>query len=920
MRFPHSLTLRAVPHFAVLLVLVCLGALAPVRAASGYHRDTHYAWTYYLALHTGFTERQAHQIASAAQTVEEDTDTLPLAARVSGIVRASDELRADPDIRAMWRKHHCFADHTLAEAEGRLGWGVRSDGEVEAARRSRAAVLWDLAAVQGNPGVLVHYEQACFAHREFADLGGHAWTANAPEWLSADRDRARAMTKRTLEVLERFRREVLGEEPVDVDRERIFGVLDQLIDASPTERTGIVLPGGPPRALAWFDAHLEGRTDEEIIADWDAIEAAYAEAFDPGLPSFDTAVRVLSMAIREDKVAGRLPSFPEEWWDPLPSAWLGYDLDAEGRLATDPGEKEDPPPTSLEAIALVVVPEEPPHWRVRIREPSKNAADRLYVIQLALSYELTGVEEMPPLGGVPVREECTVSDTGAATVWKSIRPNGVHTLERSLSRAADELRSAITWTCAIQVQGLVPVTVELTVPPVDEATLAREVPEVPPGELKPALDSLLLVRDEAMASAGALASACDHLGAMGKGARVTLREIERRMRRVERALGTLEHSTAVVGQQADDARRLHDEAEAAVPRSGGARAALSASLDHVCEVSEALASATELQQVYALHGEGTRAQEAEERARARLVELVQTARTNAARTAVIRDDMAELEAGARRLQDAVWSLDPALLAVERFAADAGRVGTERRPLEEELFELETRASTALEDARLAQEELGKSPANKAQFRAIRGLQAEVATAHRKYSGCIEREQKQLGELVSDVHEVGGDAADLAARQAVAAGALPDSTLILELVHRSLAARAAATAVAPLEAEAGTLHERAQVCVTRTAEAYALQTSPAGQVALLDCSHLPRRAPRWNERAERAQCECARGYEWNNAGTDCRVQHEIQVADKDCAHAPGTVPVWDGDLERPMCRCPDGTRYNGGCGDTEGSQP
>jgi len=109
--------------------------------------------------------------------------------------------------------------------------------------------------------------------------------------------------------------------------------------------------------------------------------------------------------------------------------------------------------------------------------------------------------------------------------------------------------------------------------------------------------------------------------------------------------------------------------------------------------------ATELQQVYALQGEATRAREAEERARARLVELVQTARANAEKTAAIRDDMAELEAGARRLQDAVWSLDPALLAVERFAADAGRVGTEQRPLEEELVELEARASATLEEVR-----------------------------------------------------------------------------------------------------------------------------------------------------------------------------------------------------------------------------
>jgi hypothetical protein len=847
--------------------------------------------------------------------VKEDPDTLPLAARVPEIVRASEDLRADPETRTMWQKHHCFADHALAEVEG-LGWGVKEGGAVEAACRARATALWDLAVVQGNPGVLVHYEQDCVAHREFANLGGHAWTGNALEWLSADRDRARAMTERTLEVLERFRGEVLGEEPVEVDRKRILAVLDQLIDASPTEQTGIVLPGGPPRALAWFDTHLEGRTDAEIIADWDAIEEAYAEAFDPGLPSLDTAIQVLSMAIREDKVAGRLPSFPEEWWDPLPSSWLAYDLDGEGRLGTDLEAEEDPPPVSLEGIRVAVVGEEGPHRRVRIREPAKNEADRLYTIHLLLSYELSAVEEMPPFGGVPVWEECTVSDTGAATVWKSIRPNGVHTLERVLSRPAGELTSPITWSCTIRVHGVTPVTVEITAPPVDETNLAHEVPDAPDGELVPNLQALLPVRDGAVASAGALASACDHLGAVGKGGRITLREIEKRMRRVERELVNLERATSVVGRQADDARRLHDEAEAAVPRAGGARAALSASVDQVCEVSQALAAATTLEEVYTLHGEATRAQEAEERARVRLVELAQTARDNADQTATIRDRMAELEAGSRRLQDAVWSLDPALLAVERFAADAGRAGTERRPLAEELVGLDARASAAVEDARETMDALDKSPDNKVLFREIRGLQDQVGTVHRKYGGCIQREQDRLGELVSEGHKVGGDAADLAARQAVATGALPDNALILELVHLSLAARAAARKVAPLEVEATGLHERAQACVADTAETYAAKTSPEGQVALLDCSHLPHRAPEWNARAERAQCECADGYEWNNAGTDCRVHHEVQVAGKDCSHAPGTVAVWDGDLERPMCRCPDGTRYNGACGDAE----
>lgn len=63
------------------LVLLIVGVVMPeFRQPAQAYEGEHFAWTYYLALHVGYTKRQAYQIASAAYAVDWDPNTGPMEA------------------------------------------------------------------------------------------------------------------------------------------------------------------------------------------------------------------------------------------------------------------------------------------------------------------------------------------------------------------------------------------------------------------------------------------------------------------------------------------------------------------------------------------------------------------------------------------------------------------------------------------------------------------------------------------------------------------------------------------------------------------------------------------------------------------------------------------------------------------------
>ncbi len=76
--------------------LVLPAVVGPLYA---YDFDTHYLWTYYLALQAGFTERQAFQIASATFVIDDDPQTGPMhAMAMDSLFGLETELYRSPEV------------------------------------------------------------------------------------------------------------------------------------------------------------------------------------------------------------------------------------------------------------------------------------------------------------------------------------------------------------------------------------------------------------------------------------------------------------------------------------------------------------------------------------------------------------------------------------------------------------------------------------------------------------------------------------------------------------------------------------------------------------------------------------------------------------------------------------------------------
>ena len=62
----------------ILIIFLLIKLFFSVPSSMAYEGVVHYAWTYYLALQVGFSERQAYQIASAADAIDWDPETNPV--------------------------------------------------------------------------------------------------------------------------------------------------------------------------------------------------------------------------------------------------------------------------------------------------------------------------------------------------------------------------------------------------------------------------------------------------------------------------------------------------------------------------------------------------------------------------------------------------------------------------------------------------------------------------------------------------------------------------------------------------------------------------------------------------------------------------------------------------------------------------
>ena len=405
-------------HQFILLGLssLLIASVWPTRAFA--YEGDHYTWTYYLALHVGYTKRQAFQIASGAYAIDWDKDTGPMeatpgdaiyGARHPGITGTS-----HPQIAIIWSKFHAFAEANY------VGVG----NEVEKARVRDRELLWALAKQQRNPGPLLHFAQDYHSHFDFDNVRGHAVLGHKPDFISNDPHyKARSMTKDTVAWLQRFMREVLGGSPKEPDWARIWEVLDRVAQADPVPN--VLYPGN-------FNPY--GGT---------------------GSPSLSRSMSVINRAVEEDEASGRLRPFPDPAYNPMiPAKWYQYAFDADGRVndALYPVEK---PQFELGKEQVEVTPIDDNNFKIKLR----------------LTYKLAGLLSLRDGNGqsflspLPVYEKQVLSDTPQYPKTATFeRGNGEFTIEIEIQRGRSQLERGVTWTGTIDAHGFESQSKQVTIP------------------------------------------------------------------------------------------------------------------------------------------------------------------------------------------------------------------------------------------------------------------------------------------------------------------------------------------------------------------------------------------------------------------------------------------------------------------------
>jgi hypothetical protein len=264
--------------FCLFIVIV----ISLPKIAQAYDPEVHYAWTYYLALKLGYTEREAFQIASGSTAFDEDYDTAPHLQATAGdaIFGAEHEGplgigEKNPEIARIWSLYHAFAPENMTSEEA------------DKYRERIKDELWKLAVEQRNPGPYLHFVQDIYSHGEYTNTRGHIVAGNSIDYMSYKPDITRALTDGTIEVLQQFNREVMGREPRELNRIQIWDAMHKMIEANP-------IP--------------------ELMA----------------IPNTERAIRAINAVILEEIANGYLPSSATNL--ELPLEWFEYDFDRDARV------------------------------------------------------------------------------------------------------------------------------------------------------------------------------------------------------------------------------------------------------------------------------------------------------------------------------------------------------------------------------------------------------------------------------------------------------------------------------------------------------------------------------------------------------------------------------------------------------------
>ncbi len=194
--------------------------LLQVSTARAYDNDTHFWFTYYLAVEAGYTPMQAMQIASADVSVDYDDDTQPVLPSIASFNAFRHPLEHFQYVRnrlhALPMKSDIMKAANLPDG---YWWDpvMITDKKTLAAAhaivQARKKVAWaDTLADLRNPGVFLHFLEDTFAHDGFASYIGHAGYYRV-DYMASDPAKAERMALTALKYLIAFREVAINHQP-----------------------------------------------------------------------------------------------------------------------------------------------------------------------------------------------------------------------------------------------------------------------------------------------------------------------------------------------------------------------------------------------------------------------------------------------------------------------------------------------------------------------------------------------------------------------------------------------------------------------------------------------------------------------------------------------------------------------------------
>jgi hypothetical protein len=412
----------------VLLGLSTLVVMSLLPMSVFAYEGDHYTWTYYLALHVGFTKRQAYQIADATYAIDWDKDTGPMEATPGDAIFGADHTgfvgTRHPQIAHIWSRFHAFKKE-LGDFTG--------PGDQMNIRATNLKELWGLALSERNPGPYIHLLQDTFAHGDYDTTRGHAAAGHKPDFLSYDQEKAKEMTRETIRALTDFM-VVLGGKPKAPDMDRIYQVLGMLFEVN-------AIPNAPNVGIGIV---------EELCKKFPALCPLDPKASSAVAPSLLRSLAVINHAIEDDERYGRLPRWPTELGASalLPSKWYQFDYDPEGKVADKSRYSVEKLKVELLKETIKIDKVDDANVRVNIRLPYK-------ISRMLKLIDGNGNVFLAPL---PVIETHVLSDAKYyPKIINEERENGEFVTEFTFERPRSDLRAGkLTWECEIRVYGLDP--------------------------------------------------------------------------------------------------------------------------------------------------------------------------------------------------------------------------------------------------------------------------------------------------------------------------------------------------------------------------------------------------------------------------------------------------------------------------------